>query len=111
MIIFIKTTDFVERSNYAKTVISVGNYGEVAPVNPIKLVDGITNPYISDTAKYELYNKLSEYLDKNWHNSPVGINYKWALNDAQIAADTQYIGQPTETDPLSNGIPIPVGLF
>ncbi|MDE7009143.1 MAG: hypothetical protein K2P07_13480, partial [Lachnospiraceae bacterium] len=54
-------------------------------------MDGITNPLISGLAKRELYNKLSEHLDRNWHNTPVGVNYKWALNDAQIAADEQYI--------------------
>lgn len=63
----------------------------MAPVNAVKLVDGITNPLISGLAKRELYNKLSEHLDRNWHNTPVGVNYKWALNDAQIAADEQYI--------------------
>lgn len=51
VILFIKATDFVEHSNYAKVIISVDSHGEVAPVNSIKLVDGITNPYISDTAK------------------------------------------------------------
>lgn len=88
---YVKIMDDTNRLKYTGTVLSINTTGEVAPINSVKLVDGITNPYISEPVKIELYNKLSDHLNMNWHNTPVGVNYKWAVNDAQIALDEQYI--------------------
>lgn len=90
-VLFRALLDLRNRLTHTNIVISTGAYAEVAPINSIKLVDGITNPYISDEKRDELYQTLSEHLNMNWHNSDVGRNYKWALNDAQIASDERYI--------------------
>ena len=90
-VLFRIVLDLRNRLNYTNIVISVGACEEMAPINSIKLVDGITNPYITGDNRNELYQTLSEYLNMNWHNSDVGLNYKWPLNDAQIASDERCI--------------------
>lgn len=90
-VLFWKVLDLRNRLAYTNIVISVGACQEMAPINSIKLVDGITNPYITEDKRTELYQTLSEHLNLNWHNSSVGLNYKWTLNDAQIASDERYI--------------------
>lgn len=90
-VLFRELLDLRNRLTHTNIVISVGASAEVAPISSIKLVDGITNPYISDEKRYELYQTLSEHLNLNWHNSVVGGNYKWPLNDAQIASDERYV--------------------
>ncbi len=91
LITFIKINDYVQRARFANTIVSVGTHGEVAPVSAIKLIDGISNPLVSDLAKPELFNKLSEDLDMNWPNSLIGVNYGCALNDVRIEMDGRHI--------------------
>lgn len=90
-VLFRTFLDLRNRLTYTNIVISVGECEEMAPINSIKLVDGITNPYITDDKRNELYQTLLEHLNMNWYNSAVGLNYKWPLNDAQIASDERYI--------------------
>lgn len=95
-IIFFSIINRNTRFLYSDIVMWAGVYGEVAPINCVKLVDNLRNPVISDQVKLETYNKISEHLDLNWHNTPVGGFYKWTINDAQIAADERYIWSANE---------------
>lgn len=91
LVIYLNLLNYTNYLSLSATAIKVGLYEEVAPINAIKLVDSITNPFIDDTNKRGIYNVLSEYLNTNWHNTSIGANYKWALNDAQIAEDERYV--------------------
>lgn len=85
----------ITHSHYS-TVMGIETYEETAPIGSIYLVDGLKSPVISDQVKLEMYNKLSDYLNLNWYNTPIGINYMWGLNDAQIASDERYIWSANE---------------
>lgn len=90
-VMFYAKADHAKRMRYAQTVLSVDAQAGLMPVNAVKLFDGIVNYSLPDSSKPGLYNKLAELLNGNWYNTPLGINYKWALNDAQIAEDEQYV--------------------
>lgn len=82
---------FLTRSKYAAAVVSVESTEELAPVQAMKMLEGITNPFVKIELSKYYYDKLVKYLDMNWQNTPVGINYKWALNDAYLCADERHI--------------------
>ena len=91
VVMFYKKADNAKRMRFAQTILSVDTQAGLLPINAVKLVEGIVNSSFPDSVKPGLYNKLSEFLNSNWYNTPLGINYKWALNDAQVAEDEQYV--------------------
>lgn len=96
LVMFFKLRNYTNRLAYTNSAVSIKTHGEIAPITAVKLVESITNPSVPDAIKGELYNTLSEQLNKNWHNTSVGTNYKWTLNDAQIALDERYIWSANE---------------
>lgn len=110
LVLFLKFRSLTYHMHFANTIVSVGVSEEIAPINAIKLVEGITNPYVNDNARTEYYSLLSEYLNMNWNNTSVGFGYKYALNDARIAAEERYIwsangdGKIVKWDTYTGGI-------
>ena len=83
---------YVKRAFFSEILLGIDTSEEDYVINAIKIAEGLTNPFVSTSSKSEYYTYLSELLDKNWPNSPLGMGfYKWALNDVAIAADSRYL--------------------
>ncbi len=88
--IYIRST--LSRSYYSEILLGVDNRTEDPVTTAVKICEGITNPYVPESAKSRYFGYLSELLEKNWPNTPVGMGYyKWALNDAVPARETRYM--------------------
>lgn len=83
---------FLNRANYATAVLHVEGAEELAPINTVKLLEGISNPFLSNSStRNQLESRLIQYLDMNWYNTPIGTNYKYALNNAAFDSDERYL--------------------
>lgn len=89
--VFFTIAENFKNITYAQNAMSMGSESDILPPNAVKLVEGIRNPLVSDLAKMELYNKLSVYLNHNWYNTVIGLNYRWALNDVRLCGDERYV--------------------
>jgi len=82
----------LKRVSYASAVIAIDSRNDIPPdVAAIKLVEGLTNPFVPDSAKTQYYNSLIEYLDMNWSYAALGINYKWVLNGSDMTQEMEFI--------------------
>ena len=89
---FLYIRSVLNRAYYSEILLGVDSSAEDSVITSIKIAEGITNPFVPKTVKGQYYGYLSELLEKNWPNSPLGMgNYKWALNDAAPSEDERYL--------------------
>ena len=89
---FLYIRSVLNRAYYSEILLGVNNSAEDSVTTSIKIAEGITNPFVPKTVKGRYYSYLSELLEKNWSNSPLGMgNYKWALNDVLPSEDARYL--------------------
>ena len=91
IVMLVVVLPYLKRSKYANVVISVESSQELAPIQAVKMVEAIVNPYSAEGLKPSYYSKLSEYIDMEWMNTPAGIDFDWALNDAYLTPDGKHI--------------------
>ncbi|MBQ7547253.1 MAG: WD40 repeat domain-containing protein [Clostridia bacterium] len=79
------------RADYASIALSVDADIGDSVVMSIKMMEAITNPTTSAVSKQVAYKKLHGLMNKPWHQTPIGVNYKYAINDAAIPDGSRYI--------------------
>lgn len=88
VVLFLVVMPFLRRASYSSALVTAGLRADIAPVAAVRLVEGLTNPFVPGDAKREYFQDLVGYLDMNWPDSPLGAGYKWWLNDAAMTSDT-----------------------
>ena len=89
---FLYVRSVLSRSYYSEILMGVDSSAEDSVTTAVKIAEGITNPFVPETTKARYYTYLSELLEKNWPNTPLGMGqYRWALNDVFPSAQTRYI--------------------
>ena len=89
------------RSTYNKltTVNFLLSYGIATgepKTNAIKMVEAFRNPLNPYVASKIARERLVEYLDISWEQTPTGYNYKYLLNDCAIPKGTRYLWTSSE---------------
>lgn len=79
---------YINRAFYSEILLGIDTRSENYVVNAIKTAEGLTNPFVPLSSKRQYYTYLSDLLERNWPNSPLGMGlYKWALNDVTASDD------------------------
>ncbi len=94
LLAFFHVKNLLNRAACSNILLSVDMTEEDSVTSAIKIAEGLTNPFAatSTVSRDRYYSCLSELLEKNWPNSPLGIGlYKWALNDVAVSADPRYL--------------------
>ena len=92
VVLFLTIRSYLKRAQYAQILLSVDTASEDFVTTAVRLTEGISNPFVPKTSQGRYYGYLSELLEKNWPNSPLGLGqYKWALNDAAVSQDPRYL--------------------
>lgn len=63
--------------------------------NVVRLLDGVDNPLVDSSMRANFMQEVVDYLDLSWCTTPIGLNYKHKLTDAQLISD-RYIQTATD---------------
>lgn len=85
--------------NIPKYFSIAGNAGAVclstgtlySPVQTLRAVEAIRNPFVNDNLKDEAFNLLNDQMCDNWPNTVVANFYKYSQNDFRVCSDDRYI--------------------
>ena len=91
MVLFYNAVGNLKRATYANIVFSVDMEATTPETSAIKMVEAITNPYTEASARQTAYTRLLQTMDKPWMQTPVGIYYKYTLNDAALPVGSRYV--------------------
>lgn len=78
---------YMQRATDEMALLGVEHNETNAFDNSVRLLDGIGNPLIDGTTRYSFFQELMEYVDISWATTPIGLNYKHELTDAQLIDD------------------------
>lgn len=92
VVLVIIARQFMKRASIASMISSVNVDSQMASIRAIESIEALTNPFFPNESKSLMYRRLVDALDKNWENSPLGMNnYKWSLNDVAYAGDGDHL--------------------
>ena len=90
VIISLLKTAFQSVTN-VNLIVSAGNSTGEPLVNALKLVEARSVSLSSEDARIVANNRFTELLDEPWGQNPIGINYKYLLNDCAIPNGSRYL--------------------
>ncbi|MBQ6639036.1 MAG: hypothetical protein IJH82_10390 [Lachnospiraceae bacterium] len=86
-----KIPQYFNAAAKSTAICGMENYTLYAPVQTLKAIEVLRNPLVNTSLKKDALEVLNECLADNWPNTPIGVNYKYALNDAYVCDDERYI--------------------
>ena len=98
VVIAIVAPNLVRAANET-ALLAVDDDQQRAPYNLVKILDGINNPFIDNEIRLRFLSETESYLDMNWYNAPLGLNYKHNQTDAFLIND-RYTMTSTDTGKL-----------
>ena len=86
---------YMQRAINEMALLGVEHTEANAFENSVRLLDGVSTPLDDSNTRYYFWEELVEYLDISWCTTPIGMNYKHKLTDAQLL-DDRYILTATD---------------
>ena len=86
---------YMQRASDEMALLGVEHTESNAFENVVRLLDGVDNPLIDKATRSRFMAEMVEYLDMNWCTTPIGLNYKHELTDAQLI-DDRYVQTATD---------------
>lgn len=62
-----------------------------SPVQALKAMETVRNPFVNDILKDEAFKLYNYYMCDNWPNTTIGAYFKYAQNDVRVGSDERYL--------------------
>ena len=96
MIGFYKAAEYFRRISFSNIALSVDVEAGDPESGAVKMIEALTNPFSEAPSKKIAYDRLVDFMDFTWTQTPVGMNYNDIILDLAIPDGSQYVWTATQ---------------